>query len=118
MSSWSRTVKPSADNTIPEEEIFGVDSAEMAQTNGPQHAGWVRRREIGASRVVYETLVAMKNAPVETDDNTEFPGGITTTSTTTTTSTSTTTTSTTAAPTTTTSTTAAPETTTTTTAGP
>lgn len=111
MSSWSRTVKPSADNTIPEEEIFGVDSAEMAQTNGPQHAGWVRRREIGASRVVYETLVAMKNAPVETDDNTEFPGGITTTSTTTT--------STTAAPTTTTSTTAAPETTTTTTtAGP
>lgn len=79
MSGWSRTTKPSADKTIPEAEIFGVDGAEMAQTDGPQHAGWVRRREIGATRVVYETLVAMSQPPIDltSDDDTEFPGGVT-----------------------------------------
>ena len=99
MSGWSRTTKPSADKTIPEAEIFGVDGDEIAQTEGPAHVGWVHRKEIGTSRVVYETLVAMKTPPVEdSGDDTEFPGGITTTTT--------------AAPTTT--TTAAPTTTTTT----
>ena len=95
MSGWSRTVKPSADKTIPEAEIFGVDGDEISQTDGPAHVGWVRRKEIG-TRVVYETLVAMKTPPLDDgSDDTEFPGGISTT----TTSTSTTTT---AAPTTTT----------------
>lgn len=83
MSGWSRTTKPSADKTIPEAEIFGVDADEMSQTDGPQHAGWVRRREIGASRVVYETLVAMSQPPIDltSDDDTEFPGGVTPTAT-------------------------------------
>jgi hypothetical protein len=86
MSGWSRTDKPDADKTIPAGEIFGVDSDEMTETPGPAHAGWVRRREIGSTgRVVYETLVAMKNPPVEdSGDDTEFPGGITTTAATTT----------------------------------
>jgi hypothetical protein len=119
MSGWSRTTKPSADKTIPEAEIFGVDSSEIAQTDGPSHVGWVRRKEIGATRVVYETLVAMKTPPLEdSGDDTEFPGGNTTTTTTTaaptTTTTAAPTTTTTAEPTT---TTTAEPTTTTTTAG-
>ena len=77
MSGWSRTVKPSADKTIPEGEIFGVDTDEISQTDGPAHVGWVRRKEVG-SRVVYETLVAMKSPPIDDgSDDTEFPGGIT-----------------------------------------
>jgi len=93
MSGWSRTVKPSADKTIPAEEIFGVDGDEIKETVGPSHVGWVHRREIGENRVVYETLVAMKTPPLEdsTDDD-FFPGGITTTTTTTTTAAPTTTT--------------------------
>jgi hypothetical protein len=82
MSGWSRTVKPSADKTIPEEQIFGVDGDEIKQTKGPQHVGWVHRREIGDTRVVYETLVAMKTPPLEDSaDDAFFPGGITTTTT-------------------------------------
>lgn len=73
MSGWSRTVKPSADTTIPANQIFGVDENEMAVTKGPQHAGWVRRRTVG-SRVLYETLVAMSTPPVEDNaDDTVFP---------------------------------------------
>ena len=70
MSGWSRTDKPSADTTKDAADIYGVDAKEIKVTPGPQHAGWVYRKEVG-SRVLYETLVAMKTPPVEdnADDN-------------------------------------------------
>jgi hypothetical protein len=77
MSGWSRTVKPSADKTIPANEIFGVDKTEIKVTPGLNHIGWVHRREIGENRVVYETLVAMKTPPVEDNaDDVFFPEDI------------------------------------------
>jgi hypothetical protein len=99
--------KPSADRTIPLAEIYGVDRTEarLIPVSAP---GWVRRRTVG-SRILYETLVAMKTPPVEDPaDDDVIPN-----TTTTTTTAAPTTTTTTAAPTTTT-TTAAPTTTTTT----
>ena len=73
MSGWSRTVAPSADTTKDPADIYGVDAKEIQVTDGPAHIGWVHRKEIG-SRVVYETLVAMKNPPVEDNaDDTVFP---------------------------------------------
>ena len=73
MSGWSRTTKPSADTTIPANQIFGVDGNEIAVTEGPAHTGWVRRRTVG-SRVLFETLVAMKTPPTEDNaDDTVFP---------------------------------------------
>lgn len=76
MSGWSRTTKPSADTTIPANQIFGVDRNEIAVTEGPAHTGWVRRRTVG-SRVLFETLVAMKTPPTEDNaDDTVFPDTI------------------------------------------
>lgn len=76
MSGWSRTTKPSADTTIPANQIFGVDGNEIAVTEGPAHTGWVRRRTVG-SRVLFETLVAMKTPPTEDNaDDTVFPDTI------------------------------------------
>lgn len=73
MSGWSRTTKPSADTTISSSDIYGVDEKEIVVTKGPQHIGWVRRRTVG-SRVLFETLVAMKQAPTENNaDDTVFP---------------------------------------------
>jgi hypothetical protein len=73
MSGWTRTDKPSADTTKSAGDIYGVDGTEMQVTKGPQHAGWVHRRTVG-SRVLYETLVAMKQAPTEDNaDDTVFP---------------------------------------------
>ena len=73
MSGWSRTTKPSADTTKDAGDIYGVDRNEIAVTKGPSHVGWVHRREVG-SRVLYETLVAMKTPPVEDNaDDTVFP---------------------------------------------
>jgi hypothetical protein len=55
-------------------QVFGVNDAEMAVTNGPAHAGWVKRKQIG-SRVVYETLVAMSKNGITGDanDDSQFP---------------------------------------------
>jgi len=64
MSGWSRTVKPSADTTKEPSDIYGVDAAEVVATPGLTQPGWAHRRTIG-SRVVWETLVAMKQAPAE-----------------------------------------------------
>lgn len=73
MSGWSRTTKPSADTTKDANDIYGVDRKEIVVTKGPQHVGWVHRRTVG-SRVLYETLVAMKTPPVEDNaDDTVFP---------------------------------------------
>lgn len=75
MSGWSRTTKPSADTTIAAANVFGVDVGEVGATPGVAGAGWVKRTVIG-SRVLYETLVAMKTPPSEnnlgTYDDTEF----------------------------------------------
>jgi hypothetical protein len=73
MSGWSRTTKPSADKTIPANQIFGVDRTETALTPGVVQPGWVRRRTVG-NRVLHETLVAMKTPPVEDNaDDSVFP---------------------------------------------
>lgn len=73
MSGWSRTTKPSADTTKSAGDIYGVDGTEMQVTKGPQHAGWVHRKTAG-SRVMFETLVAMKQPPTEDNaDDTVFP---------------------------------------------
>jgi hypothetical protein len=72
MANWNRTVKPSSDTTKPASTIFGVDLTEVRANEGICAPGWVHRRVVGA-RVLYETLVAMKNPPVETSDNTEIP---------------------------------------------
>lgn len=76
MSGWSRTVKPSADTTIVDaaNTVVGVDRTEIAVTDGIAHTGWVHRKEIGNTRVVWEVLVAMKDPPVEDDaDDTVLP---------------------------------------------
>lgn len=76
MSGWSRTTKPSADTTKSAGDIYGVDEKEIAVTPGPQHIGWVHRKTAG-NRVMYETLVAMKQAPTEDNaDDTVFPDTI------------------------------------------
>lgn len=75
MSGWSRTAKPSADTTKSANDIFAVDKTEMGVTKGPAHAGYVHRKTVG-SRVLYETLVAMKTPPTDaqiTGDDTQFP---------------------------------------------
>ena len=72
MSGWSRTTKPAANTVIPANEIFGVGADEAAATAGIASPGWVSRRLVG-TRVLYETLVAMKTGPVEVADNTQFP---------------------------------------------
>lgn len=75
MSGWSRTTKPSADTTKSSSDIFAVDKAEIAVTKGPAHVGYVHRKTVG-SRVQYETLVAMKTPPTDTQisgDDTQFP---------------------------------------------
>jgi hypothetical protein len=63
MPPFTRENKPTADKTIPQEEIFGVDREEMQFVNGVSSPGWVRRREIGNGRVVHETLVSMVTPP-------------------------------------------------------
>jgi hypothetical protein len=76
MSGWSRTTKPSADTTKDAADIYGVDRNEIAVTAGPAQVGWVHRREVG-SRVLFETLVAMKTPPTEDNaDDTVFPDTI------------------------------------------
>lgn len=72
MSGWSRTTKPSANTVIPANDIFGVGADEAAVTAGIASPGWVSRRLVG-TRVLYETLVAMKTGPVEVADDTQFP---------------------------------------------
>jgi hypothetical protein len=72
MSGWNRTTKPSSDTSKPANTIFGVDNVEARANEGIASAGWVHRRVVG-SRVLWETLVAMKTPPVETADNTEVP---------------------------------------------
>jgi hypothetical protein len=76
MSQYSRTAKPAADTTIPEEEIFAVDREEAAFTDGIASPGWVRRKTLGNGRVVHETLVAMVTPPTDEDfeeDDDAFP---------------------------------------------
>jgi hypothetical protein len=71
MSGWSRTTKPSANTVIPANQIFGVDVGEAAAVPGIASPGWVSRRLVG-TRVLYETLVAMKTGPDEVSDDTEI----------------------------------------------
>lgn len=79
MSAWSKSEKPVITG-IPASEIFMVDEAECAATDGIAQPGWVRRTTVG-SRVKYETLVAMADAATDAeyeaaggaDDDTEFP---------------------------------------------
>lgn len=72
MSGWSRTTKPSADTTVPANEIFGVDRAEVAANPGVAAPGWVHKTTVG-SRTKYEVLVAMKTPPTETADDADIP---------------------------------------------
>lgn len=61
-------------------DVYGVDRVEMTVTNGPQHAGWVRRTALSGShngRVQYETLVALSSGAAQAsmgdaDDDTQF----------------------------------------------
>jgi hypothetical protein len=58
--------------------VYGVNAAEIAVTNGPQHAGWVKRMvSTGAggtgTRVRYETLVANSGITSDAADDTQFP---------------------------------------------
>lgn len=71
MSGWTRTAKPSI-NTIPTDEIFGVDAQEAAANPAIASPGWVRKRTIG-TRTLFETLVAMKTGPTETADDADIP---------------------------------------------
>ena len=65
MSGWSRTVKPTADKTIDSANVvYGVDQNEVAATPGITAPGWAVRRTVG-TRVIWETLVAMRTPPVE-----------------------------------------------------
>lgn len=74
MSAWSRTVKPSADKTVPTEEILGVDANEARAVAAIGSSGWVRRKELPNGRVQYEVLAAMKTGPVEDNaDDTVLP---------------------------------------------
>jgi hypothetical protein len=76
MSQYSRSAKPEADKTIPEEEIFAVDREETQFTTGVVQPGWVRRKVLGNGRVVHETLVAMVTPPTDEDfeeDDDKFP---------------------------------------------
>lgn len=79
MSGWSKTTKPSADTTIADANIFGVDANEIAVTPGPQHIGWVHILDSAGpggvgTRQRFETLVAMKEAPTEDNaDDTVLP---------------------------------------------
>ena len=57
---------------VQQNDIYGVDAVEAVATKGIASPGWVHRRTVG-SRVLYETLVAMKTGPDETSDNTQFP---------------------------------------------
>ena len=76
MSGWSRTVKPSADTTKSAGDIYGVDRNEVASTAGVAGPGWVHRKTVG-SRVLHETLVAMKTPPTEDNaDDTVYPDTI------------------------------------------
>lgn len=85
MSGWSRTVRPVADKTLantallPDSNpqananvlfpnIYGVDLTEIAARPEIAQVGWVYRRQIG-SRVQWETIVAMKEPPVEENDD-------------------------------------------------
>lgn len=78
MSRWSYTSKPD-EQLINAANIFGVDSAEIQVTNGPQHTGWVAVLDSAGpggvgTRKRYETLVALKGTPTEDNtDDTEFP---------------------------------------------
>jgi hypothetical protein len=73
MSGWSRTVKPSADTTIASGNIYGVDADEIKVTPGISHVGWAARRQVG-SRVLWETLVAMKQPPTpDAEDDAVLP---------------------------------------------
>ena len=74
MSSWSRTTKPSADKTVPADQIFGVDANEARATSGVANPGWVRRKELPNGRVQYEVLAAMKTGPVEDNADDTFFG--------------------------------------------
>lgn len=74
MSQWSRSTKPSGNVIAPfsdgnQANIFGVDLAEVSSTPGVTAPGWVYKKVIG-SRIQYETLVAMKNPPPETNTST------------------------------------------------
>lgn len=72
MSAWSRTVKPSADTTKSPTNIVGADVAEVAATPGIASPGWQHVRTVGTRKII-ETLVAMKNPPVETADDSVLP---------------------------------------------
>lgn len=73
MSGWSRTTKPSADKTIDSANVvYGVDQFEVAANPGIAAPGWAVRRTVG-SRVIWETLVAMRTPPTEGNDDTVLP---------------------------------------------
>lgn len=90
MPGWSRTVKPIADMTLanaallPDSNlkanadvvfpnVVGADRNEVAAVAGIAQPGWVVVRDRGNGRKTYETLVAMKNPPVETADDAILP---------------------------------------------
>ena len=65
--------KPTADVLKQPTDIYGVDLVEVASTAGIAAPGWVHRRTVG-TRVLHETLVAMKNPPTENNaDDTKYP---------------------------------------------
>jgi hypothetical protein len=72
--SATASEKPSADKTRSFGLIYGVDATEAGITAGVAQPGWVQRKVIG-TRVLFETLVAMKTAPTEETilDDAAFP---------------------------------------------
>lgn len=92
MSGWSRSQKPIADMTLANvallpnsnvkananvlfPNIYGVDGDEIKAAKAIPHIGWAVRRQVG-SRVIWETLVAMKQPPVETADDSVLPDAL------------------------------------------
>lgn len=66
MSAWSRTEKPVITGIDSANVVFGVDASEASNTPGVVSPGWVLRKQVG-SRVLYETLVAMKQPPSDAE---------------------------------------------------
>jgi len=80
MSAWNKTTQKPVVTGYDAADIYMVDEAEVAATNGIAQPGWVHVKTVG-SRKLYETLVAMAQPSTDAeyeaaggaDDDAEFP---------------------------------------------
>jgi hypothetical protein len=79
MSGWNKTTTKPTVTGLSASDIYMVDEAECAATDGIAQPGWVHVKTVG-SRKLYETLVAMADPSTDTeyeaaggaDDDSEF----------------------------------------------